>query len=176
VSEVAHLILGIDPGLALLGYGVVGFTAGKLQHVAHGCIRTLHGEAETWRLRQLYDALVKLRASYPITDVAMESLFYSRNVSTAISVGQARGVALVATVDDTVAFREYTPTEVKQVVAGFGGARKRQMQETIGLLLDLSSLPAPDDAADALAIAICHSRHLELDRLIAAASQTPQLR
>jgi len=176
VSGGARLILGIDPGIALLGYGLIATDSGQLHHITHGCIRTSSDLAEPQRLRRLYGELRTLRHSYPVTDVAMESLFYSRNVTTAMAVGQARGVALLATVDESVTFREYTPTQVKQSVAGFGAARKRQIQETIGLLLNLSALPAPDDAADALAIAVCHLRHIEFEKLIAASPSLKPVR
>ncbi len=98
----------------------------------------------------------------------MEKLYYLRNVTTAMAVGQARGVALLATVDDATGFGEYTPTEIKQAVAGDGGAKKRQMQEMVQLILRLPAPPAPDDAADALAVAICHAHRATLAAVIAA--------
>jgi crossover junction endodeoxyribonuclease RuvC len=166
-----HVILGLDPGIALLGYGVVRYEGGAVTHIAHGCVETRSGVPMPLRLRQLFDGVQELKRVYPVTDVAMEALFHSRNVSTALVVGQARGVAMLAAVDGDIALGEYTPTEVKQNVSGFGGARKRQMQEMVSMLLGLSTLPTPDDAADALAIAICHARHLDLQVLVAQANQ-----
>lgn len=169
MSPERRIILGLDPGLALLGYGVVATEGHSVTHVEHGCLTTPAGSAVPERLQVLYEGLSAIRRRLAITDVAMESLFYSRNVSTAISVGQARGVAMVATVDGSTRFGEYTPNEVKHVVSGFGGARKRQVQEMVALILGLATLPTPDDAADALAIAICHAQRAELSAVLAQA-------
>jgi crossover junction endodeoxyribonuclease RuvC len=173
LSVESHVILGLDPGIALLGYGVVGCERGQLTYLAHGCVETKAGLPLPLRLRQLFDGVIDLKQRYPVTDVAMESLFHSRNVSTAIIVGEARGVAMLAAVDGSIVLGEYTPTQVKQVVTGYGGARKRQIQEMVTLRLGLSSIPKPDDAADALAIAICHAQQLDLQLLVARASQDP---
>jgi crossover junction endodeoxyribonuclease RuvC len=101
----------------------------------------------------------------------MEMLYYSRNVTTAVAVGQARGVALLATVDRDSAFGEYTPTEIKQAVAGYGKAKKRQIQDMVQLILGLPTVPVPDDAADALAVAICHASRIELERALQASGR-----
>ncbi len=162
-----RVILGIDPGIGLLGYGVLEH-AGQIVHLDHGAIATASSDATPARLRIIYRALTDIKRRFGVTDVAMEMLYYSRNVTTAVAVGQARGVALLATVDDDTVFGEYTPTEIKQAVAGYGGAKKRQMQDMVQLLLGLASRPAPDDAADALAVAICHARRVELAEVIAA--------
>jgi crossover junction endodeoxyribonuclease RuvC len=146
----------------MLGYGVIESDGQMLRYIQHGCIVTSSESTVGFRLRVLYDSLREVRQRFSVTDVGMESLFHSRNVRTALAVGQARGVALLATVDNEVVFGEYTPTEVKQAVSGYGGARKRQMQEMVRLLLGLPSLPTPDDAADALAVAICHARQVAL--------------
>jgi crossover junction endodeoxyribonuclease RuvC len=114
----------------------------------------------------LYSGLRLVMERHPVTDVAMEQLFHSRNVTTAVAVGQARGVALLATVNDDVQFAEYTPTTVKQTVAGYGRASKRQVQEMMRMLFGLSELPSPDDAADALAIAVCHAREMGVRSLV----------
>ena len=164
-----RVILGIDPGLAALGYGVVESEGEMLRHLGHGCIVTSADSSVSTRLHLLYQSLVDVRRQYAITDVGIESLFYSRNVRTAIAVGQARGVAIVASVEPGITLGEYTPTQVKQCVSGYGGAKKRQMQEMIRLLLCLPELPTPDDAADALAVAICHARQAELAEVLARA-------
>jgi crossover junction endodeoxyribonuclease RuvC len=169
VSDPPRVILGLDPGIARLGFGLLQAQGDRVQHLEHGCLETRSTAPVPARLRILYDGVRELRSRYAVTDVAMELLFHTRNVSTAIMVGQARGVAMLAAVDDGVNLGEYTPTQVKQVVAGFGGAGKRQMQETIALLLGLAAPPTPDDAADALAIAVCHAQHLQLRQLLATA-------
>lgn len=169
ISE-PRIILGLDPGIALLGYGLIRTDGEAMQHVEHGCIATSPGRPLPERLHVLHDGLVGLKRRFAVTDVAVETLFYSRNVSTAVAVGQARGVALLATVDDETIFGEYTPSEIKQIVGGFGAARKREMQEMVALLLDLDRPPSPDDAADALAVAICHARRSHLSSLLAASA------
>jgi len=167
VISARRTILGLDPGLGLLGYGVVVVDGDIIRHVEHGCVATLPGRPLPERLRQLHDELVGIKARCNATDVAVETLFYSRNVTTAVAVGQARGVALLATVDNDTEFGEYTPAEIKQIVAGSGAAKKREMQEMVRLQLALERLPSPDDAADALAVAICHARRAHLASLLA---------
>jgi crossover junction endodeoxyribonuclease RuvC len=166
LTDAARTILGLDPGLALLGYGVIRAQGDSLTHVEHGCVETPAGTPLPVRLRMLYSGLQLLMERHPITDVAMEQLFHSRNVTTAVVVGEARGVALLATVRDDVTFAEYTPTTVKHVVAGYGRATKRQVQEMMRMLFGLKQLPSPDDAADALAIAVCHAREMGVRSLV----------
>lgn len=149
--------LGIDPGTALLGWGVLDEHQGTLQSVAYGVVRTPRGQATEQRLLTLYTELTTLVQQYQPGAAAIEELFFSRNVTTALGVGQARGVVLLTLAQAGVAVYEYTPREVKQAVAGYGGADKRQMQEMVRLTLHLERIPRPDDAADALAIAICHA-------------------
>ena len=168
MSLESRIILGLDPGIAVLGYGVIRFDGEVMQHIEHGCITTSSGQPLPRRLHVLYEGLIGVKRRFDVTDVAVETLFYSRNVSTAVAVGQARGAALLATVDDATVFGEYTPAEIKQIVGGFGAARKREMQEMVRLLLGLDRLPSPDDAADALAVAICHARRSHLASLLAA--------
>ena len=150
------LILGIDPGIASTGYGLVRERDGTLQAVAYGVISTPAKLPTPARLQIIYRDLNALVAKHNPTGGAMEKLFFSRNVSTAMSVGQARGVSLLALADGGLAIAEYTPNEVKQAVAGYGSADKGQVQEMVRLLLGLDNPPRPDDAADALAVAICH--------------------
>jgi crossover junction endodeoxyribonuclease RuvC len=151
------LALGIDPGTATTGYGLVRAAPdGGLEAVAHGVILTPAGEEMPRRLLRLHEELTALIARYRPESAAVEKLFFQKNVSTAMSVGQARGVVLLALAQAGLPAAEYTPNEVKQAVAGYGGAQKRQMQEMVRVLLGMAEPPRPDDAADALAVAICH--------------------
>ena len=151
------LVLGIDPGTATTGFGLVREkTDGSLESVDYGIISTPKDMAAHYRLVQLYDELRKLIKHHKPDSVAVEKLFFQRNVSTAIAVGQARGVVMLAIAQANLEVAEYTPNEVKQAVAGYGSADKKQVQEMVRVLLALPSLPKPDDAADALAIAITH--------------------
>lgn len=159
-----RLVLGLDPGLAALGYGVVRPIANGVEHLEHGCIRTRSGPLPH-RLQALFRDLTALRSRYPVTDVAMEATFYVGRLRSQ-RIGEARGVAVLAAVTEGVQFVEYTPTQVKEAVTGSGGAGKRQVQEMVRLILALPEIPTPDDAADALAVAVCHARRLDLDRLI----------
>ena len=151
------LALGIDPGIATTGYGLVRLKPdGGLAAVKFGVILTPKEETPPARLEILHKQLRRILRSNPPDTSAVEKLFFQRNVSTAISVGQARGVVLLALQQSGVDVFEYTPNEVKQAVAGYGSAGKRQVQEMVRTLLSLDEIPKPDDAADALAIAICH--------------------
>ncbi len=160
------LVLGIDPGTATTGYGLVREEGDTLQAVAFGVIRTEAGEPLAERLGTLYAQLSELVRTYNPAAAAVEELFFSRNVRTAMAVGQARGVALLALVHAHIPVDEYTPREVKQAVAGYGNASKEQVQEMVRLLLNLSDVPQPDDAADALAIAICHLHSIRMKTLL----------
>lgn len=151
-------VLGIDPGTALLGYGVVAGTE-RPEALTYGVIRTAVGTPLEIRLVQLYEALASLMDEWSPDVVVLEQLFFARNVTTALSVGQARGVVLLLCGQRGLPVAEYTPAQVKQAVGGYGRAGKRQMQEMVRLLLGLPSIPQPDDAADALAIALCHLQH-----------------
>lgn len=160
------LVLGVDPGLATTGYGLVRETGGGLQVVAYGVVTTSSEHVLPVRLQQLYRELSALIREHRPDEGAVEELFFSRNVRTAMSVGQARGVALLAMADAGLPVTDYTPLTVKQAVSGFGGADKVQMQTTVKMLLRLESLPHPDDAADALAVAICHLHSDRLNQLL----------
>lgn len=151
------LALGIDPGTATTGYGLIEQRSDStLQVVDFGVIRTSSQLEMPERLRRLHDELGEvIRLHRPETS-AVEKLFFQRNVTTAISVGQARGVALLALAQAGLEVAEYTPMEIKQAVAGYGGADKNQVQQMVRALLNLDDIPRPDDAADALAVAICH--------------------
>ena len=158
-------VLGIDPGTAITGYGVVEETQGGVKSLAFGVIRTPADQLLPTRLQSIYRAVRKLAAEWEPTVAAVEELFFSRNVRTAMSVGQARGVTLLALADAGLGVTEYTPLEVKQAVTGYGSADKAQVQEMVRLLLELAKVPRPDDAADALAVAICHLHSARLAAL-----------
>lgn len=160
------LVLGIDPGLATTGYGLVRQVEGGLQAVACGVVCTPAGQPLPQRLQQLYRELTALVQQHRPDEGAVEELFFSSNVRTAMSVGQARGVALLALADANLAVAEYTPLVIKQAVSGFGRADKRQMQMMVKMLLNMEHLPRPDDAADALAVAICHIHSIRLHQMI----------
>ena len=151
------LALGIDPGTATTGYGLVRLSRnGELESVSFGIISTPKDATPSARLEMLFDNLNKLLKKHKPETAAVEKLFFSRNVSTGIAVGQARGVVMLALQKAGIEAFEYTPNEVKQAVAGYGSADKKQVQEMVRALLQLDSIPKPDDAADALAIAITH--------------------
>lgn len=151
------LALGIDPGTATTGYGLVRLAAdGGLVAVNYGVILTPKDATAPARLVMLYDQLHSLIDEYHPEVASVEKLFFSRNVTTALAVGQARGVVMLCLEQAGIAAFEYTPNEIKQAVAGYGGAQKKQVQEMVRALLQLESIPKPDDAADALAIAITH--------------------
>lgn len=149
--------LGIDPGTALMGFGLVDGPE-PLRLVEYGCITTAADLPLPRRLLLLYQGLDELIRRHCPDQVAVEQLYFSRNTRTAMAVGQARGVALLAAAAHGLEVAEYSPQQVKQAVAGFGGATKEQVQEMIRVLLRLPGVPQPDDAADALAIAICHTQ------------------
>ena len=151
------LALGIDPGTATTGYGFVRLMpAGELVAVSFGIISTPKDATPSARLEMLYNDLRKLLKQHKPDTSAVEKLFFSRNVTTGIAVGQARGVVLLALQQAGLEVFEYTPKEVKNAVAGYGSAEKRQVQEMVRALLQMDSIPKPDDAADALAVAITH--------------------
>lgn len=151
------LALGLDPGTATTGYGLVrSQNDGSLEAIDFGVITTPKDMPAAERLDLLYQALNKILEQHRPETVAVEKLFFQKNVSTAIGVGQARGVLLLALAQHGLDVAEYTPNEVKLAVAGYGSADKRQVQEMVRVLLALPEIPRPDDAADALAIAICH--------------------
>jgi crossover junction endodeoxyribonuclease RuvC len=152
-----RITIGIDPGTAILGYGVIA-GGSDARMVDFGVFETEAGRDMPGRLVTLYDAVTRLIAEYEPSDIAVEQLFFARNVTTAIAVGQARGVVLLAAAQQGVPVAEYSPSEVKNAIVGYGKADKRQMQEMVRIMLSLPSVPHPDDAADALAIALCHAQ------------------
>jgi len=150
------IILGIDPGTAITGYGLVSYEGNHLKRIDFGAIRTTPDQSAAQRLRIIYQELQTLIVRFKPEIMAIEELFFNRNVKTVLAVGQARGVAILAAATLDLEIAEYTPLQVKLAVAGYGRAEKHQIQEMVRMLLCLTELPKPDDAADALAIAICH--------------------
>ena len=160
------LAIGIDPGTATTGYGLVREDEdGSLIVVGYGVITTPPDQSMPKRLLELHERLLELLLLHRPQGGAVEKLFFQRNVTTAISVGQARGVALLALAQAGVEAEEYTPMEIKQAVAGYGGAGKAQVQQMVRALLNLDDIPRPDDAADALAVAICHLHSIQVRKL-----------
>lgn len=151
------IILGVDPGTAITGYGVLRSDGDVLQMIACGAITTPSDWQMPQRLHHIYTELTTLIRTYQPTDAVVEKLFFSKNVRTALSVGQARGVVLLAAAQAGLTIHEYTPLEIKQAIVGYGRAEKKQMQQMVKMLLQLETVPQPDDAADALALAICHA-------------------
>jgi crossover junction endodeoxyribonuclease RuvC len=161
------LVIGIDPGTATTGYGLIlEKEDGQLSVLDFGAILTPADMPMPQRLLELYLQLRKLLLLHRPNSGAVEKLFFQKNVRTALSVGQARGVAILALAEAGLEIYEYTPLEVKQAVTGYGAADKNQVQQMVRALLDLPEIPRPDDVADALAIAICHAHSHRLDSLI----------
>ncbi len=156
------LTLGIDPGTAIMGYGLVESDGRTLSTPAYGVLTTLKGDSPERRLRQLFDGLSALIALHQPEAVAVEELFFNVNVRTALAVGQARGIALLVAARADLAVYSYTPLQVKSAVVGYGKAVKEQVQVMTTTLLNLPAVPHPDDAADALAVAICHAHSARL--------------
>lgn len=155
-------ILGIDPGIAIVGFGFIDKVGSRLVPVQYGSIQTEAHTDPGLRLKQVYEATGELLDKYKPDAVAFEKLFFNRNVTTAFSVGQARGVMILASVQRGLPIAEYTPLQVKQAVVGYGKAEKKQVQEMVRMFLKLSAVPKPDDVADALAVAICHAHSSSL--------------
>lgn len=149
-------IIGIDPGTGILGFGVIDVVKGKSQLVTAGVIRTPAHTPLDERLVEIFDGLTEIIAETSPTIMSIEKLFFARNVTTAMSVSHARGVAMLAGKKAGLALAEYTPLQIKQTLTGYGKADKKQVQEMVRLTLNLKEIPKPDDAADALAAAITH--------------------
>ncbi|MGI5850826.1 MAG: crossover junction endodeoxyribonuclease RuvC [Caldicoprobacterales bacterium] len=158
------VILGIDPGMAIVGYGVIENCNHKLKAIDYGVITTPSTMETPKRLVSIYDGIHDLINRYQPAEVAVEELFFNKNVKTALTVGHARGVAVLAAAKTGLDLYEYTPLQVKQSVVGYGRAEKSQVQQMVKLLLKLKDIPKPDDAADALAVAICHSHFANMGR------------
>lgn len=150
-------VLGIDPGYAIVGFGVIDYEKGRLIPVRYGAITTNAHTLFEARLQEIYEDMCELLQVFLPDAVAMEALFYQTNKTTAMAVSEARGVLRLASQQNHIPVKEYTPMQVKQSVTGYGKATKKQVQELTRSLLHLDTIPKPDDAADALALAICHA-------------------
>lgn len=150
------IILGIDPGTAITGFGVIDQHKNNIQLLGAGVIRTPANEALELRLLTIFDELDALIKEFKPKEIAVEQLYFAKNVTTAMSVSHARGVVLLLGARHGLTLAEYTPLQVKQAITGYGKADKRQVQEMVKTILKLKNIPKPDDAADAIAIAICH--------------------
>jgi crossover junction endodeoxyribonuclease RuvC len=151
-----RIALGIDPGTAIVGYAVIVAQGDVLHMLACDVITTPARMPLSERLQHIYRGLSEIVTYYHPNEAAMEELFFAKNARTALTVGQARGVAMLALANGGLSISEYTPLQVKQAVTGYGGAKKEQVGEMVRILLHLPSVPRPDDAADAAAVAICH--------------------
>jgi len=159
------IILGIDPGLATLGYGVIEVVGDKRRVIQYGTVSTKAGQPTPARLRSIFEGINQLMDIYQPDDVAIEELFFSKNITTGIAVAEARGVALVAVARRTENLYEYTPMQIKQAVTGYGGADKHQVQQMVKMLLNMKEIVKPDDAADALAVAVTHANSASMKKL-----------
>jgi crossover junction endodeoxyribonuclease RuvC len=161
------IVLGIDPGTATTGYGLIRENEdGSITPVDFGAITTPRNKPMAYRLLELHKRLTEILLLHQPDSGAVEKLFFQRNVTNALSVGQARGVALLTLAQHGLAIAEYTPMEVKQAVCGYGGAGKQQIQQMVAALLSLPEAPSPDDTADALAVAICHVHSARMRSLL----------
>lgn len=163
--EVKKVILGIDPGIANTGYGVVEAHANRLVSRDFGNITTSPKTAAELRLKQIYDTVTHLIAEFAIESVVLEDIFFSKNISSAFIVGEVKGIVKLAAANADCSVTVYTPTQVKQAVVGYGKATKSQMERMTQALLKLKEPPRPDHAADALALALCHARSYKVLQL-----------
>jgi len=155
-------ILGIDPGTGILGFGVIESSRGKVQLVDAGVIRTPVKEDDAVRLQTIYEELTEIIADTKPKVMSVEKLFFAQNVTTAMTVAQARGVVLLCGKQAGLEIFEYTPLQIKQALTGYGRADKKQMQEMVRVTLGLKEVPKPDDCADAIAAALIHSQSIAL--------------
>lgn len=163
------IIFGVDPGTATTGYGVIEVVNNQLNNVAYGCIRTSSELSHHLRLFKIYQKLLALIDLYSPGDIAVEKVFFNLNTKTAMLVGEARGVVMLAAATRGLRVFEYTPLQIKMSLVGFGRAEKGQVQAMVKEVLGLDCLPTPDDAADALAAAVCHAHSLKYFRKIGEA-------
>ena len=160
------IIIGIDPGYAIVGIGVVEYVGNKFRTLGYNAITTPAGMPTVERLKKIYTEMTMYIDKYKPDAVAIEELFFNSNQKTAINVAQARGVLLVAVANKNVPISEYTPLQVKQSVTGYGRADKKQIQSMVKMILGLNVIPKPDDAADALALAICHAHSNKMNNML----------
>ena len=159
-------ILGIDPGLATIGFGVVDYSGNKFSVVEYGTVMSQAGFSLPERLKAVYDDMSFIIDKFKPDETAVEQLFFNTNAKTAITVGQARGVLILAAANAGLPVYEYTPLQVKQAVVGYGRADKNQVQQMVKSILSLGAPPKPDDAADALAVAICHAHSIGMLKIL----------
>ncbi len=157
------IILGIDPGIAIVGYGVIEYTGNKFSVITYGAITTKAGMKVKDRLKIIYDDLMNIIRTYKPDCIAIEELFYNNNAKTVINVAQGRAMPYLAAANTNLEIYEYTPLQVKQAVVGYGRAEKKQVQQMTKIMLNLEKVPKPDDTADALAIAICHAHSFRVN-------------
>lgn len=155
------VIVGIDPGLAISGYGVLNYIGNKFEVIEYGAITTHSSEEFPKRLKAIYEGYNCIFDKYKPEAVAIEELFYNKNAKTAMAIAQARGVHILAAVNRSIQLYEYTPLQIKQGIVGYGRAEKKQIQEMVKIILKLDKIPQPDDVADGLAVAICHAHSLK---------------
>lgn len=155
------IILGIDPGFAIVGYSVIECKGSSCKPLEYGAINTDSKMLFPNRMKIIYDELSDIIDEYKPEDLAIEELFFNKNVKTVIKVAQARGVEILAAINKGLDVYEYTPLQIKQATVGYGRAEKHQVQEMVKVLLNLKEIPKPDDVADALAVAICHGSSLK---------------
>ena len=160
------IIIGIDPGYAIVGVGVIEYVGNKFRTLEYNAITTPATMNTVDRLKKIYTEMTMYIEKYNPDAIAIEELFFNSNQKTAINVAQARGVLLVAAANKGVPISEYTPLQVKQSVTGYGRAEKKQIQQMVKMLLGLNAIPKPDDAADALAIAICHAHSNKMNKML----------
>ena len=152
-------ILGIDPGYAIVGYGIVDYSGGSFSVVGYGAITTPANMPFSERLKNIFDDMNSIIDKYKPDNLAIEKLYFNTNTTTAIDVAQARGIIVLSAQNKNMSVNEYTPLQVKQSVTGYGRAEKRQVMEMVKCLLNLKAIPKPDDTADALALAVCHGHY-----------------
>ena len=158
-------ILGIDPGVAIVGFGLIESDRGSLRMLQYGAITTPAGQPLAARLLQISRDMEELIQSFQPDEMSIEELFFSKNITTGMAVSMARGVALVAVAERTENLYEYTPMQIKQAVTGYGGADKHQVQQMVKMLLNMKEIARPDDAADALAVALTHANSMNAKHL-----------
>lgn len=157
------IIMGIDPGFAITGYGVVKYEGNRFSVIDYGAVTTEATMKMSERLLHLHESLKELINRHKPDAVSIEELFFNKNIKTALNVGHGRGVALLTAAQSGIPVFEYTPLQVKQSVVGYGRAEKAQVQQMVKVLLNLSTVPKPDDVADALAVAICHGHSFKMN-------------
>ena len=160
------IILGIDPGIAIVGYGVIEYKGNKFKVIDYGAITTPAGMKVKDRLKIIYDGVIDIIQTHKPDCIAIEELFYNNNAKTVINVAQGRAMPYLAAANTNLEIYEYTPLQVKQAVVGYGRAEKKQVQQMTKMLLNLEKIPKPDDTADALAIAVCHAHSFRMNQKI----------